>query len=83
VVTRRVLLVASITMPQLFSKVAASNPDFSLISDFTKDTFKSVVVVTLSNSANKVLPYKTGERPCSCVTVSGSEQFDFSLLLAE
>jgi hypothetical protein len=63
-------LAASILFPQFLAKVAASTPALSLISDSTKDTLKSVVVVTLYNSANKVPSSKTDERSCSFADVS-------------
>jgi hypothetical protein len=57
-------------MPHLLAKVAASKPALSLISDFTKDMFKSVFVVTFFNSENKVPSSRTDERSCSLAEVS-------------
>jgi hypothetical protein len=70
VVTRRVLLAASIQIPHFLAKVASSTQALYLIYEFTKNTFTSVVVVRPSNSASMFKSFKTSERSCNFAEVS-------------
>jgi hypothetical protein len=66
---RRILLAASIPIPNFLAKVAESSSPLSLVYEFTKYTFTYVVVARQCNSASRVPSSKTAEISCNFAEV--------------